>query len=179
MNSISKINSSMKTIDKILGESEPEFSTHLKDALALVSAVNELHTECYNEVNSEDNPEVRPLSYWLAKLKIPLQAYESKYPQEKTLPQAMYDHVGSQIEIADNEEPIDYYNDFWFYLKLGMIKAIGEAIKSGDIEPYSLIDSILGGMAMSDGPDFYQDIRVALAQATDSDTDLITSVWED
>ncbi len=32
---------------------------------------------------------------------------------------------------------------------------------------------------MSDGPDFYQDIRVALAQATDSDTDLITSVWED
>jgi hypothetical protein len=169
----------MNTVSKILGESEPEFSTHLKDALALVSAVNKLHNECSVETESEDNPVVRPLGYWLAKLKIPCQAYESKYPQEKTLPQAMYDHVGSQIEIADNEEPIDYYNDFWFYLKLGMIKAIGEAIKSGDIEPYSLVDRILSGMAMSDSPDLYQDVKVALARATDSDTDLITSLWED
>ena len=169
----------MNTVSKILGESEPEFSTHLKDALALVSAVNKLHNECSVETESEDNPVVRPLGYWLAKLKIPCQAYESKYPQEKTLPQAMYDHVGSQIEIADNEEPIDYYNDFWFYLKLGMIKAIGEAIKSGDIEPYSLVDRILSGMAMSDSPHLYQDVKVALARATDSDTDLITSLWED
>lgn len=169
----------MKTIDKILGESSPEFSTHLKDALALVSAVQELHDECYDEVSSEDNQVIEPLSYWLAKLKIPWQAYESKYPQEKTLPQAMYDHVGAQAELADQEDPLDYYNDFWFFLKLGIIKAIGQAIKSGDIEPYSMVDSILSGNAISDAPDFYQDIRVALAQATGSDTDLITSVWED
>ena len=172
----------MNTTSKILGESSAEFSTHLKDALALVSAVNKLHEECTVEIESEDNPVVRPLGYWLAKLKIPCQAYESKYPQEKTLPQAMYDHVGSQIEIADNEEPIDYYNEFWFYLKLGMIQAVGKAIKSGDIEPYSLIDRILSGMALNDAPDFYQDVKVALARATDSDsdevsTDLISSLW--
>ena len=158
-------------VSKILGESEPEFSTHLKDALALVSAVHKLHDE-------SDYDQNQVLSYWLAKLKIPWQAYESKYPQEKTLPQAMYDHEGSQIEITDNEEPIDYYNDFWFYLKLGMIRAIGEAIKSGDIEPYSMVYRILSGMAMSDAPDLYQDVRVALARATDSDTDLIDAEWE-
>ena len=172
----------MNTTDRILGESEPEFSTHLKDALALVSAVIELHNECADEVDSEDNQVLRPLSHWLARLRIPWQAYEAKYPQEKTLSQAMYDHVGAQVEIADGEEPIDYYNDFWFYLKLGMIKAIGEAIKSGDIEPYSMVDSILSGMALNDAPDFYQDVKVALARATDSDsdevsTDLISSLW--
>ncbi len=175
----------MNAISKILGESEPGFSTHLKDVLALVSAVQELHDECYDEVSSDDNVErwggfaVRPLSYWLGKLKIPLQAYESKYPQEKTLPQAMFDHVGSQIELQGHEDPLDYYNDFWFFLKLGMIKAIGKAIKSGDIEPYSMVDSILSGSAMSDAPDFYQDIRFALAQAINSDTDLIAGVWTD
>ena len=169
----------MSTTDRILGESEPEFSTHLKDALALVSAVIELHNECADEVDSEDNQVLRPLSHWLARLRIPWQAYEAKYPQEKTLSQAMYDHVGAQVEIADGEEPIDYYNDFWFYLKLGMIKAIGEAIKSGDIEPYSMVDSILSGMALNDAPYFYPEVRVALARATDSDTDLIDSLWED
>ena len=169
----------MNTTDRILGESEPEFSTHLKDALALVSAVSELHNECADEVDSEDNQVLRPLSHWLARLRIPWQAYEAKYPQEKTLSQAMYDHVGAQVEIADGEEPIDYYNDFWFYLKLGMIKAIGEAIKSGDIEPYSMVDSILSGMALNDAPYFYPEVRVALARATDSDTDLIDSLWED
>jgi hypothetical protein len=169
----------MNTTDRILGESEPEFSTHLKDALALVSAVIELHNECADEVDSEDNQVLRPLSHWLARLRIPWQAYEAKYPQEKTLSQAMYDHVGAQVEIADGEEPIDYYNDFWFYLKLGMIKAIGEAIKSGDIEPYSMVDSILSGMALNDAPYFYPEVRVALARATDSDTDLIDSLWED
>ena len=168
----------MNTTDRILGESEPEFSTHLKDALALVSAVHELHNECADEVDSEDNQVLRPLSHWLARLRIPWQAYEAKYPQEKTLSQAMYDHVGAQVEIADGEEPIDYYNDFWFYLKLGMIKAIGEAIKSGDIEPYSMVDSILSGMALNDAPYFYPEVRVALARATDSDTDLIDSLWE-
>ena len=169
----------MNTTDRILGESEPEFSTHLKDALALVSAVIELHNECADEVDSEDSQVLRPLSHWLARLRIPWQAYEAKYPQEKTLSQAMYDHVGAQVEIADGEEPIDYYNDFWFYLKLGMIKAIGEAIKSGDIEPYSMVDSILSGMALNDAPYFYPEVRVALARATDSDTDLIDSLWED
>ena len=167
----------MNTTDRILGESEPEFSTHLKDALALVSAVDELHNECADEVDSEEV--LRPLSHWLARLRIPWQAYEAKYPQEKTLSQAMYDHVGAQVEIADHEEPIDYYNNFWFFLKLGMIKAMGEAIKSGDIEPYSMVDSILGGMALNDAPDFYPEVRVALARAIDSDTDLIDSLWED
>ena len=121
----------MNTTDRILGESEPEFSEQFKDTLALFDPLERVM----------DSPGDVALDQ-------AIQAYEAKYGSSTLtteLGRACYDYHYAKDVLNGSQDDL---NDWAMELQADFIFNFVRAVKNGEIPVASLLHSVLSGHAL-------------------------------
>jgi|688.fasta_scaffold40254_4 hypothetical protein len=134
----------MKAIDRILGESEPQFSEQFNDTLALFGHVQQLA----DWSREEDAPSPGDEALHQA-----IQAYEAKYGSS-----TLTRDLG---QACDDCYTQDDYGQWAMEVQGDLIYNFVRAIKNGEIPVSSLLHSVLSGHALEG------DIDLALSAIAD------------
>lgn len=158
----------MKTINRILGESEPPFSEVFKDTLALMKEVSNLYSE-WAQAEVQTNSHNQKLCNALTRLSFD---YDKRHGSDLA-ERSILRQVDSGRRVND---------DFWSDVTNDLAINTLEAIQNGTMQAYDSVGSILMGQSLGvelkdPSPDNLPIVQ-AMADAMDFDVDHIYGLIE-